>query len=65
MDFQDVAFLPTKASFSATFHNNCGRGESLGSTTCLKTVVLGKQTYFMNVYMCIIWSELCCVIFLA
>ena len=39
MGFQDIAFLPTRASFSTTFLKNCGRGESLGTTTCPKTVV--------------------------
>ena len=37
--FQDVVFLPSGASFSTTFLKNCGRGESLGSTTCLNAVV--------------------------
>ena len=41
--FQDVAFLPSGASFSAIFLKNCGGGESLRSTTCLKTVVRSKQ----------------------
>ena len=41
--FWDVTFLPTRACFSTTFLNNCGRGESIGTTTCLKTVVgVGK-----------------------
>ena len=40
--FQDVAFLPFRASFSTTFFLTC-RGESLGTTTCLKTVVGGEQ----------------------
>ena len=43
MGFQDVAFLPSKASLPTTFHTNCGRGESLRTTTCPKTVVGGKQ----------------------
>ena len=43
MGFQDVAFLPTQASCSTTFHKNCGRGESLWTTTCPITVVGGKQ----------------------
>ena len=43
IEFQDVAFLPSLASFSTTCKENCGRGESLGITTCLKTVVGGKQ----------------------
>ena len=43
MSFQDVAFLPSRNSFSTTFVKNCGRGGSLRITTCLITVVGGKQ----------------------
>ena len=43
MGFQDVAFLPYQASFSTTFMKNCGRGECLGTTVCVKTAVRGKQ----------------------
>ena len=39
MGFYDVVFLPSQASFSATFQKNCVRGESLVTITCLKTVV--------------------------
>ena len=39
MCFQDVAFLPSGASFSTTFLENCGTGDSLGTITCLKAVV--------------------------
>ena len=42
-DFHDVAFLPSRASFSTTFLKNCGRGESLRNTTYLITVFRGKQ----------------------
>ena len=36
--------VPTSlASFSTTCPKNCGRGESLGTTTCPKTGVGGKQ----------------------
>ena len=38
MGFQDLAFLPSRACFFTTFLTNCGRGESLVTTTCLKTV---------------------------
>ena len=38
MTFLDVLFLPCRASFSTTFLNNCGRGEGLGTTTCLETM---------------------------
>ena len=43
MGFQDVAFLSSRASFYTTFLKNCGSGESLMTTTCLKNVVGGKQ----------------------
>ena len=33
--FQDVTFLPSRASFSTTLLKNCGRGKSLRTTTCL------------------------------
>ena len=33
--------------FSITCHESCGRDESLGSTTCLKTVVGGKQGHVL------------------
>ena len=39
MGFQDVVFLSSRASFSTTFLKNCGRGESLGTTTYLKAFV--------------------------
>ena len=38
MSFQDVAFLPSRASFHA-FLKNSGRCESLGTTMSLKSVV--------------------------
>ena len=43
MGFQDVAFLPSRVSFSTIFLKNCGRGECLWTTACLKTVSGGKQ----------------------
>ena len=43
MGSQDVALLPSRASFSTTFLTNCGRCEGLGINTCLKTVVGGQQ----------------------
>ena len=43
MDFLDVAPLPSRASVFTTFLTNCGRGESLGTTTCLNPVVGGRQ----------------------
>ena len=45
MGFQDVAFLPSRASFSATFLKNCGRGECFRTSTCAKTMVVGKHGY--------------------
>ena len=38
MGFHDVAFLPSRARFSITFHKNCCRGESHETTTCLRIV---------------------------
>ena len=35
----------SRASSSSTFLKNCDGGESLGTTTCRKTVVGGKQGY--------------------
>ena len=43
MGYLDVAFLPFRACFPTIFLTNCGMGESLGTTTCPKTVVGGKQ----------------------
>ena len=43
MDFLDVAFLLSRASITTTFLKNCGRGESLGTTTCLTTVAGEKH----------------------
>ena len=39
MGIHDAAFLPSRATMSTTFHKSCGRGESLRTTTCPKTVV--------------------------
>ena len=43
MGFHNVTFLLSEASFSATFLNNCGRGESLRTTTCLRSLVGCRQ----------------------
>ena len=43
MGLQDVAFLPSTASFYTTNLKYSGRGECLGTTTCLITVVGDKQ----------------------
>ena len=43
MSFQDVALLPSRDSSPPHISKNCVRGESLDITTCLKTVVGGKQ----------------------
>ena len=43
MVFQDVAALPSRASFSTTFLNDRGRIESLMTTTFHKTFIRGKQ----------------------
>ena len=43
MGLQDVVFLPLRASFYTTFIKNCGRGEIVGTTMCVKTVFGGRQ----------------------
>ena len=43
MCVQDVAFQHTRASFYTKFLKNCGRGENLRTTMCLKTVDGGKK----------------------
>ena len=43
MGFQDVALLPSTASFYTNYQKNCGGGKSLRTTTCLKTEVVGKK----------------------
>ena len=43
MGFQNVALLPSRASISTTFLEDCGRGESLGTTKYLKAAIGGKQ----------------------
>ena len=40
MDFQDIAFCPPVFTM---FLKNCGRGESFGTTTCLRTVSGGGR----------------------
>ena len=43
ISLQDVAFLLSRASFSTTFYNNCGKNECLWTTTYLKTVIRCMQ----------------------
>ena len=43
MGFQAMAFLSSQTSFYTTFIEHCGRCDSHRTTTCLKTVVGGKQ----------------------
>ena len=52
MGFQDVALLPSGASFSTTFHKHCDKGENLGTTTCLKTVVVVSKGILPVKYFC-------------
>ena len=52
MGLQDGAFLPSQNSFSTTFLRNCGRGENLETTTCLKTVVDVSKGMFLVKYFC-------------
>ena len=42
VSFEDIAILPSRARFSTTFLKNCVGNDSLGATTCLKSVVGGK-----------------------
>ena len=41
--FSGCGVPASRASFSTIFVQNCGRGEGLGTTTCLITVVGVKQ----------------------
>ena len=50
--FQEVVFLPSRANLSTTFLMNCGRGESLGTTTRLIAVVGVSKSMFPVKYFC-------------
>ena len=52
MGFQDVAFLPSRDVFPPHFMKHCGRGESLGTTTCLKIVFLVSKGMLPVKYFC-------------
>ena len=52
MSFLDVAFLPSRASFPATFLTNGGRDGGLVTTTCPKAVVGGMQWHAPVKYIC-------------
>ena len=52
MSSQDAAFLPSWASFCAIFLENCGRDDSLWTTTCLTSVVLGCKAMLPVVCFC-------------
>ena len=43
VDFEAVAILPSRASFSTTFPEKCGNSEGLETATCPKTEAGGKQ----------------------
>ena len=43
MDLQDVVNLLLRVSFSTTFPKNCGRGESIRSTTFHRNLVGGRK----------------------
>ena len=60
MVFLDVAFLPSRAISFTTFLKNCGRGESLGTTTCPKTVARGNQRH-ATCNICLLQQGLCFV----
>ena len=55
--FQDVVFMPSKPSFSNSFLKKCGRGESLWTTTCLKTVVGGEILLFHKACFCVNYGD--------
>ena len=52
MGFQHVEFMPFGESFFTTFLKTCGRGESLGTTTCPKTVVWVSKGMLPVKYAC-------------
>ena len=52
MGFKDVAFLPSRGSFSTTFFPKCGDGESLFTTTSLKVVVGVSKNMLHVKYVC-------------
>ena len=43
MGFQDVGFLPSRATLYTTFPKYCGKELRLGTATCHKNVVGSKQ----------------------
>ena len=45
MGFQDVVFLSPEVVFPPHFLKNFSKGECLRPTTCLRTVVGGRQGY--------------------
>ena len=53
MGLQDVALLSFRTSFHTIFLKNCGRGEGLGTTTCLATVAVKyfrcNKCFFLSV----------------
>ena len=63
MGFQDVAFLPSPASFPPLYLKSSVRGESLGTATCYKTVVGGKQGYTPSKILLLLQSHVCVVVF--
>ena len=52
MGFKDIVFLASRARFSTTFINNCGGGESLWTTTCLRNVVGVSNSILPVKYFC-------------
>ena len=45
MGLQDVAFVPSRASFYITFIKNYRRGKSFGTSTYLQTAIGSKQCH--------------------
>ena len=52
MGFQDVVILPSRASFSTIFFENCGNGEGLRSIKCLKVVIGVSKGMLHGKYFC-------------
>ena len=59
--FQDVTFLPFRASFtSTTFLKNCGRGKGIGTAALVSILWLAVSKGMLPVeYLCSIESSLC------
>ena len=50
MGFQVVAFLPSRVSFCNTLLTNCGKACGLGTTTCLRHVVVPRPQHVLDIW---------------